>query len=78
MRAILIKLFEPALFLRELIIDLPNVHSLQERVTIRGVGLPNVDKQVFAVLQWEEREEKRWKMRLASRRTLHCQKKSQS
>lgn len=50
LRAFLIKLFEPALLLWELVIDLPDVHSFKERVAVGGVGLSNVDKQVFAVL----------------------------
>lgn len=49
--AFLIKLFEAALLLWELVVNLPDVHSLQQGVTVRGVGLSNVDKQVFAVLQ---------------------------
>ncbi|TNN76419.1 hypothetical protein EYF80_013284 [Liparis tanakae] len=36
--------------------DLPDVHGLEQRVAVRGVGLSNVDKQVFAVLQWTETE----------------------
>lgn len=56
LRAFLIQLFEPTLLFRELIIDLPNVHSLEERVAVRGVGLSDVDKQMFAVLQWGETE----------------------
>lgn len=57
LRAFLIKLFETALLLRKLVIDLPDVHSLEERVAVRGVGLSNVDKQMFAVLQCGETEE---------------------
>lgn len=53
----LIKLFEPTLLLRELVVDLPNVHSLKERIAVGGIGLSNVDKQVFAVLYWIETEQ---------------------
>lgn len=60
LRAFLIKLFESALLLRELVVDLPDVHSLKEWVTVGGVGLSNVDKQMFAVLQWTEMNEKTW------------------
>lgn len=60
LRAFLIELFESTLLLRELVVDLPDVHSLKEWVTVGGVGLPNVDKQMFAVLQWTEIEERRW------------------
>lgn len=49
--AFLIKLLEAALLLWELVVDLPDVHSLQQRVTVGRVGLSNVDEQVFAVLQ---------------------------
>lgn len=60
LRAFLIKLFEPTLLLRELVVDLPDVHSLKEWVTVGGVGLSNVDKQMFAVLQWTETGERGW------------------
>lgn len=53
----LIKLFEPTLLLRELVVDLPNVHSLKERIAVGGIGLSDVDEQVFAVLYWTETEQ---------------------
>lgn len=56
LRAFLIKLFEPTLLLWELVIDLPNVYGLEERVAVGGVGLSNVDKQMFAVLQWTHKK----------------------
>ena len=59
LRAFLIKLFEPALLLRELVVDLPDVYSLEEWVAVGGVGLSNVDKQMFAVLQWTGKQETR-------------------
>lgn len=59
LRAFLVELFEAALLLGKLVIDLPDVHSLEERVAVGGVGLAYVDKQVFAVLQCEERDEKK-------------------
>lgn len=52
--AFLVKLFQAAFLLRELVVDLPDVHSFEKGVTIGGVGLSNVNKQVFAVLQWTE------------------------
>lgn len=60
LRPFLIKLFEPTLLLRELVVDLPDVHSLKQWVTVGGVRLSNVDKQMFAVLQWGETDEKNW------------------
>lgn len=57
LRALLIKLFKPPFFLRELVVDLPDVHGLEKRVAVRGVGLSNVDKQVFAILQRTETKE---------------------
>lgn len=50
LRALLIQLLESALLLGELVIDLSDVHSLEEGVAVGGVGLSNVDKQMFAVL----------------------------
>lgn len=55
--AFLVKLFQAAFLLRELVVDLPDVHSFEQRVTVGGVGLSNVNKQVFAVLQLTDREE---------------------
>lgn len=46
----LIELFEATFLLRELVIDLADVHGLQQRITVRGVRLADVHKEVFAVL----------------------------
>ncbi len=46
----LIELLEATLLLRELVIDLADVHSLQQRVTVRGIRLPDVHEEVFAIL----------------------------
>lgn len=59
LRPFLIQLFEPTLLLGELVVDLPDVHSLEERVAVGGVGLSYVDKQMFAVLRRGETERQR-------------------
>lgn len=58
LRAFLIELLEASLLLRELVIDLPDVHRLQQGVTVGRVGLTDVDKQVFAILQNENEKTK--------------------
>lgn len=55
--AFLIQLFQAAFLLRKLVVDLSDVHGFEQGVTVGGVGLSNVDKQVFAVLQRTETEE---------------------
>lgn len=65
LRALLVELFEPALLLWELVIDLPDVYGLKERVAVGGVGLSNVDKQMFAVLQ--RTHTKRWMLNIESK-----------
>jgi len=44
LRAFFIKLFKPAFLLRELVVDLPDVHSLEERIAVGGIALSDVDK----------------------------------
>ena len=51
--ALLIELLQPTLLLRELVVDLSDVHCLQEGVAVGRVHLTDVDKQVFAILQNE-------------------------
>ncbi len=50
LRALLVQLLESSRLLGELVVDLSDVHRLQQRVAVRGVGLADVHKQVFAVL----------------------------
>jgi len=45
------QLFEAALLLRELVIDLPDVHTLQQRVAVARAALADVHKQVLVVLR---------------------------
>lgn len=46
----LIELLQATFLLRELVIDLADVHCLQQRVAVRGVRLSNVHKEVLAIL----------------------------
>lgn len=50
LRALLVQLLESSFLLWKLVVDLSDVHGLQQRVAVGGVSLANVDKQVFAVL----------------------------
>lgn len=45
------KLLQASLLLRELVIDLPNVHRLQTGVAVAGVGLADVYEQVLVKLK---------------------------
>lgn len=67
LRAFLVELFEPALLLWELVIDLPDVYGLEERVAVGGVGLSNVDKQMFAVLQGTHTKRRGWMPNIESK-----------
>lgn len=44
------KLLQASLLLRELVVDLPNVHRLQTGVAVAGVGLADVYEQVLVKL----------------------------
>lgn len=46
----LIELLEAAFLLGKLVVDLADVHGLQQRVAVRGVRLADVHEEVFAVL----------------------------
>lgn len=46
----LIELLEATFLLRKLVVDLADVHGLQQRVAVRGVRLADVHEEVFAVL----------------------------
>lgn len=48
--ATLIELLEATFLLRKLVVDLADVHGLQQRVAVRGVRLADVHEEVFAVL----------------------------
>lgn len=45
------KLLQASLLLRELVVDLPNVHRLQTGVAVAGVGLADVYEQVLVKLE---------------------------
>lgn len=45
------QLLEAPFLLWELVIYLPDVHTLQQWVAVAGVGLTDVDKQVLVVLR---------------------------
>lgn len=55
-RPLLKQLLHPSLLLRELIVDLSDVHCLQVRITEGRVGLSDVHKQVLVKLENTERE----------------------
>lgn len=48
------QLFQAPLLLRELVIDLPDVHRFQIGVTVAGVGLADVYKQVLVELETQK------------------------
>lgn len=50
LRAFLIQVLESSFLLGKLVVDLSDVHGLQQRVAVGGVSLANVDEQMFAVL----------------------------
>ena len=60
MRTFSKELLQPALLLRELIVDLVYVHGLQQGVAGGRGGVADMDKQVFVVLQgkhhWFEKD----------------------
>lgn len=45
------ELLQPALLLGELVVDLADVHRLQQRVAVGMVGVADVHEEVFVVLQ---------------------------
>lgn len=45
------KLLQASLLLRELVVDLPDVHRLQTGVAVAGVGLADVYEQVLVKLE---------------------------
>lgn len=59
MRPFVKELFQAPLLLRELVIDLPDVHRLQIGVTIAGVGLADVHKQVLVELERQKANKNR-------------------
>lgn len=50
LRALGEELLEAALLLGELVVDLPDVHALQQRVAVTRAALADVHKQVLVVL----------------------------
>lgn len=48
------KLLQASLLLRELVVDLPNVHRLQTGIAVAGVGLADVYEQVLVKL-WKQK-----------------------
>ena len=44
---LLVELLQAALLLRELVVDLPDVHRLQHRVAVARVRLADVHEKVF-------------------------------
>lgn len=49
------QLLEPPLLFWELVIDLPDVHTLQQWVAVARTALANVHKQVLVVLRGEKK-----------------------
>lgn len=56
LRTLAEQLLEPALLLGELVVDLPDVHTLQQGVTVTWAALADVHKQVLVVLRGETGE----------------------
>ncbi len=57
LRALGEQLLEAALLLRELVVDLPDVHTLQQGVAVARAALADVHKQVLVVLRGRDRLE---------------------
>lgn len=51
MRPLPKELLQAALLFREFVINLTNVHRLEQGVAVRMVGVSNVHEEVFVVLQ---------------------------
>lgn len=54
MRPFVEELLQASLLLRELVVDLPNVHGLQAGVAVARVGLTDVHKQVLIKLEKQQ------------------------
>lgn len=56
MRPLPKEFLQTALLFRKFVVNLTNVHRLEQRVTVRMVGVSNVHEEVFIVLQGGNRK----------------------